>query len=65
MLAIVKKLGGYENTYNILKNVGILCKKTTLFIQSYRGKMSSRFSLALMDYCQKNNIPVSIEDFRE
>ena len=64
MLAIVKKLGGYENTHNILKSMGIICKKTTLFIQSYRGKMSSRFSLALMDYCQKHNIPVSIEDFK-
>ena len=65
MLAIIKKLGGYENTHNILKELGIVCKKTTLFVQGYRGKMSSKYSLALMDYCQKNKIPVSIEDFKE
>lgn len=65
MLEITRKLGGYQKVYDILKNSGWTGKYNTLMMQYYRRKASRDVSLLLWDYCQKNNIPVSIEDFRE
>lgn len=66
-MQIINKLGGYQSVLEILKNMGWNSKNPygTLVVQSHRNALSKEVSLILMDYCQKNNIPVSIEDFKE
>ena len=65
-MQIINKLGGYQSVLEILKMMGWKSRNPygTLVVQAHRKTLSKDVSLALMDYCQKNNIPVSLEDFR-
>ena len=63
MLSIFKKMGGYKNVHKILKESGWTGERESLFIQSYRGSVSAKVALILWEYCQKNNIKVSRQDF--
>lgn len=66
-MQIISKLGGYQNVLEILKTMGWRSKNPygTLVVQAHRNTLSKEVALMLMDYCQKHNIPVSIEDFKE
>ena len=64
-MEIVKKIGKLGQIQKILCDSGLDIKYQTLAQQIWRRKLSKEVSLILWDYCQKNNIPVSIEDFRE
>lgn len=65
-MQIIEKLGGYQNVIEILKTMGWKSKNPygTLVVQAHRKNLSKNVALAIMSYCQKNNIPVSIEDFK-
>lgn len=64
MFKVVEKIGGYQRVYEILKQCGWNGKYNTLFMQYYRRKASKDVALILWDYCNRHNIPVSIDDFR-
>lgn len=63
-MQIIKKLGGYKKVLDILNSLGCKVGYFTLANQKHRKSLTKEVSLTLMDYCQKNNIPVSIEDFK-
>ena len=64
-MEIVKKIGKLAKVQKILCDSGFNIKYQTLAQQIWRKKLSKEVSLILWDYCQKHNIPVSIEDFKE
>lgn len=66
-MQIIEKLGGYQSVIEILKSMGWKSKNPygTLVVQAHRKNLSKDVALSIMDYCQKHNIPVSIEDFKE
>ena len=61
---ILKKIGKLNDIYNILLKSGMKIKYQTLAQQVWRKKLSKDVVIVLWDYCLKNNIPVSISDFR-
>lgn len=64
-MKIIKKIGKLAKIQSILCDSGFPIKYQTLAQQIWRKNLSKEVSLILWDYCQKNNIPVSIEDFKE
>ena len=65
MLKILEKVGSNKNVLKILRKYGWKGKAGTFAMQKHRNNLMTEVALILWDYCQKNNIPVSIEDFRE
>lgn len=65
-MEIIKKIGGYKKATEILVENGWKSKRpyTTLVLQCWRKNLSKDVSLILWDYCNKHNIPVSIDDFK-
>ena len=63
-MQIIEKLGGYKKVLSILNGFGCKVGYFALANQKYRKNLSKDVSLILMDYCNKNNIPVSLEDFK-
>jgi len=64
-MKILKKLGKLRNIYDILTKSGLNIKYQTLAQQVWRKRLSKEVVIALWDYCLKNNIPVSVSDFKE
>lgn len=64
MLKILEKIGRNKKVMEILEKYGWDGDYATFAMQKFRGKLTADVSLILWDYCQKNNIPVSLEDFR-
>jgi len=66
MLKILEKIGGSnKQIIKILRSYGWKGTDGAFAMQKYRGNLMADVSLILLDYCQKHNIPVSIEDFSE
>lgn len=63
-MKIINKIGKLAKIQSILCDSGFHIKYQTLAQQIWRKNLSKEVSLILWDYCQKNNIPVSLEDFR-
>lgn len=65
-MKIIRKLGGYKRVVDILINNGWTAKKpySNLVIQNWRKNLSKDVALILWDYCNRNNISVSIDDFK-
>lgn len=61
---ILKKIGKLGDIYNILIQSGMKIKYQTLAQQVWRKKLSKDVVIVLWDYCLKNNIPVSVSDFK-
>ena len=64
MIKILEKLGRNKDIFKILRESGWGGSYARFAMQKTRNKLTGEVSLILWDYCQKNNIPVSIEDFR-
>lgn len=66
-MEIIKKIGGYKKAVEVLISGGWKVKQPygLLVLQCHRKNLSKEASLILWDYCLKNNIPVSINDFKE
>jgi hypothetical protein len=64
MLKILEKIGRNKKVMEILEMYGWSGDYATFAMQKTRGKLTADVSLILWDYCQKNNIPVSLEDFK-
>lgn len=64
-MGILKKIGKLADIYSILTQSGMKIKYQTLAQQVWRKKLSKDVVIVLWDYCLKNNIPVSISDFKE
>jgi hypothetical protein len=64
MLKIFEKVGKNAKVVDILRCYGWKGKKGTLVMQKYRGSITTDVALILWDYCNRHNIPVSIEDFK-
>lgn len=64
-MEIINKIGKLSKIHSILCESGFKIKYQTLAQQIWRKSLSKEVSLILLNYCQKNNIPVSIEDFKE
>ena len=62
---ILDKIGTNKEIVEILNKAGWNGNYDTFAMQKSRKSLSKEVSLILWDYCQKHNIPVSIEDFRE
>ena len=64
-MELIKKIGGYKKVLAVLLAGGWKSKNPygSLVVQCHRKNLSKTVSLILMDYCLKNNIPVSIRDF--
>ena len=63
-MELLDKIGSNKVIMEILKNAGWDGSYNSFQMQKSRNSLSKEVSLILWDYCQKNNIPVSIEDFR-
>lgn len=61
---ILEKIGTNKEIVEILKSAGWTGTYDTFAMQKSRNSLSKEVSLILWDYCQKNNIPVSLEDFK-
>lgn len=64
MIKILEKLGRNKDIMSILRESGWGGSYARFAMQKLRGKLTADVSLILWDYCQKHNIPVSIEDFK-
>lgn len=64
MIKILDKLGKNKDILKILRDSGWEGSYARFAMQKLRKKLTADVSLILWDYCQKHNIPVSIEDFR-
>ena len=64
MIKILEKIGRNKDVLRILRESGWQGSYATFAMQKLRNKLTADVSLILWYYCQKNNIPVSIEDFR-
>ena len=62
---ILEKIGTNKEIVEILNKAGWQGNYDTFAMQKSRKSLSKEVSLILWDYCHKNNIPVSIEDFKE
>lgn len=62
---ILEKIGTNKEIVEILNKAGWQGNYDTFAMQKSRKSLSKEVSLILWDYCQKNKIPVSIEDFKE
>lgn len=61
---LLNKLGSNKEIVEILKKAGWKGTYNNFQMQKSRKSLSKEVSLILWDYCQKHNIPVSIEDFK-
>lgn len=64
-MELLNKIGTNKEIVEILKKAGWQGNYNNFQMQKSRNSLSKEVSLILWDYCQKNNIPVSIEDFKE
>ena len=64
MIKILQKIGRNKDVLKILRESGWKGSYATFAMQKLRNKLTADVSLILWDYCQKHNIPVSIEDFK-
>lgn len=64
-MELLNKIGSNKKIVQILKNAGWNGTYNNFQMQKSRKSLSKEVSLILWDYCQKNKIPVSIEDFKE
>ena len=65
MIKILEKIGRNKKIISILRKAGWNGSYSCFAMQKLRNKLTAEVSLILWDYCQKNKIPVSIEDFKE
>lgn len=61
---ILEKIGSNKEVMEILKKSGWNGSYNRFQMQKSRNSLSKEVSLILWDYCQKNNIPVTLEDFK-
>ena len=64
MIKILEKLGENKEILKILRSYGWNAPYANFAMQKTRGKLTSEVSLILWDYCNKHNIPVTIDDFK-
>lgn len=64
-MKIISELGGIKEVYKILKNYGWRKNFHAFYMQVKRKKLSKDASLIIYDYCHKNGIVVSLDDFQE
>lgn len=64
-MELLDKIGSNKVIMGILKKAGWNGSYNRFQMQKSRNRLTKEVALILLDYCQKNNIPVSIEDFKK
>ncbi len=65
MIKVLEKLGANKDVLAILRKSGWKGSYARFAMQKTRGKLTSDVALILWNYCEKNNIKVKPEDFKE
>ena len=64
MLKVLEKIGSNKKVIEILRSYGWKGKSGAFAMQKHRENLMPDVALILWDYCNKHNIPVSIDDFK-